>query len=298
MYETDSKRGFRRLIKTGTKKPSLHEFTYAGTKVVLIDTPGFDDTFLKDGDVLKEVATCLQLTYESNMKLTGIIYMHRIADPRMNHGGMRNLAMFRKLCGPDPMKNIILATSFWSKVTEETGIEREHQLRTKPEFWKEMIEEGAQMERIGDTKDSNLALVGKLVHRGRIRLQIQMEMCDEKKLLAETQAAEQVNGELAEMAKMHAEELLKLQQELQDAIKASDQKLETALKSELTKSERRLQQMQQQQEALKADRRNEIRLLEQDFDRRLRRVEAEKKVSSSESLSSNAKSYRKKRIQP
>ena len=232
------------------------------------------------------------------MKLTGIIYIHRIADPRMNHGGMRNLAMFRKLCGPDPMKNVILATSFWSKVTEETGVEREHQLRTHPEFWKEMIEEGAQMERIGDTKDSNLALVEKLVHRGRIRLQIQIEMCDKKKLLAETQAAKQVNGELAEMAKMHAEELLKLQQELQDAMKAADQKLETTLKRELTKSERKLQQMQQQQEALKADRRNEIRVLEQDFDRRLRRVEADKKVISSVNLLSSSNIYRKKRIQP
>ncbi|MCJ1315931.1 hypothetical protein MMC15_001251 [Xylographa vitiligo] len=267
-----------------TKKPSLHKFTHDGAAIVLIDTPGFDDTFLSDGDVLQEIAACLELTYKINMKLTGIIYMHRIVDPRMNHGGMRNLAMFRKLCGPEPMKNVVLATSFWSKVTEEEGLDREHQLRTNPDFWAEMIEEGAQMARIGDTKDSCLALVERMVHKGRIHLQIQIEMCDDELPLAKTQAGEQVNGELAEMARKHAEELLKLQQDLQDAIKAADQKLEKTLKRELTKSEKKLVQMQQQQEALKADRRNEIRVLEQEFDRRLRRVEAGKKEEADTDL--------------
>ena len=56
--------------------------------------------------------------------------------------------------------------------------------------------------------------------------------------------------------------------------------MEKTLKRELTKSQRKIEQMHDQQVALKADRRNEIRILEQEFDRRLRRVEAEKKVTT------------------
>lgn len=257
----------------------MHECTLDGVKMILIDTPGFDDTFLSDADVLQEVASCLQMTYVANMKLTGIIYMHRIIDPRLTHGGMRNLAMFRKLCGTDPMKNVVLATSFWGKVTPEEGAHRENQLRTKPEFWGEMVEEGARMARFENNKASGLTLVKSLLKKGRVSLQIQKEMCDEGIPLAQTQAGEQVNEELAEMARRHAEEMQRLQSELQDALKAQDVKMQTTLKRELTKSERKMQQMQAQQEALKEDRRNEIRVLEQEFDRRLRRVESEKKVT-------------------
>ena len=268
------------LKVVGTKNPSLHQFAHNGTNIILIDTPGFDDTFLSDGDVLREVATCLQMTYECNMKLSGIIYMHRISDTRMTHGGMRNLNMFRKLCGPDPMENIILTTSFWGKVTKEEGLAKETELRTNPDFWAEMIEEGAKTARFENTRESGLSLIESLIPQGKIALQIQREMCDEGVPLAETKAGEHVNEEIAEMSRKHAEEMQKLQQELQEAIKAADQKMEKTLKRELTKSQRKIEQMHDQQVALKADRRNEIRVLEQEFDRRLRRVEAEKKVTT------------------
>lgn len=269
------------LTLTGTKKPSLHRFNHAGTEVILIDTPGFDDTFLSDVDVLRDIATCLQITYQADMKLTGIIYMHRIIDIRMAHGGMRNLAMFRKLCGSDSMENVILSTSFWDKVTEQEGLEREEELRTNPDFWAEMIEEGAQIARFENARESGLALVETLVRKGRISLQIQKEMCDEGIPLAQTQAGEHVNGELAEMTRKHTEEMAKIQQELQDALKAADQKLERTLKRELTKGEKKYQRLYEQQEALKADRRNEMRIVEQEFDRLHRRIKAGNKVMKS-----------------
>ena len=204
--------------------------------------------------------------------------MHRIIDPRMTHGGMRNLAMFRKLCGIDPMENVLLTTSFWGMVTKQEGLDREKQLRTNPDFWAEMIEEGAQMARFENTRESGLALVETLIGKGRVSLQIQKEMCDDGIPLARTQAGEQVNEELAEMARKHAEEMAKLQQELQDSLKAADEKLEKTLKRELSKSEKKYERLHEQQEVLKADRRNEMRVLEQEFDRRLRRSEAGIKV--------------------
>jgi len=123
-----------------------------------------------------------------------------------------------------------------------------------------------------------------LLQKGKVSLQIQKEMVDEGKPLAQTKAGEQVNGDLEKMAKKHAEEIQKMQKELQDALKAQDQKMQTTLKKELTRSEKKLQQMKAQQEALKEDRRNEIRILEQEFDRRLRRVESEKKEEADATL--------------
>lgn len=266
---------------------SLHQFHHAGSKIVLIDTPGFDDTFLSDADILQDVAACLELTYNNNLKLTGIIYMHRIIDPRMTHGGMSNLAMFRKLCGSDPMPNVILATSFWGKVTQEEGLEREEQLRTNPDFWAEMIEDGAQIARFENSRESGLALIETLIGKDRISLRIQKEMCEDGIPLAQTQAGEHVNAELAELARKHAEEMTRLQQELQDALKAADEKLEKTVKRELSKSEKKLQRLYEQQEALKAERRNEKRAVDQELDRWKRRVEAGIKVETESCLKAN-----------
>jgi hypothetical protein len=90
----------------------MYNFLHSGHNTVLIDTPGFDDGYRTDGEVLKDIASCLQFTHEHNMKLTGIIYLHRITDPKITHSTMRNLTMFRKLCGNGSLKNVVPTTSF------------------------------------------------------------------------------------------------------------------------------------------------------------------------------------------
>lgn len=245
----------------------------------MIDTPGFDDTYRTDADVLQDVATCLNMTYEANMKLTGLVYLHRIIDPRMTHGGMRNLAMFRKLCGSDPMKNVILATTFWGEVNPTLAKNRENELRTNPDYWAEMIDEGARMAQFENTKESALKIVLDLMPKGKISLDIQKQMCDQGLPLASTHAGVALNAELEEIAKKHAEEMQRLQMEMAEAMQAQDSKLHATLQRQTTKYEKRLEDVHAQQEVLKENRRNELRALEQEFDKRLRRMEVERQVS-------------------
>ena len=68
--------------------------------VYLIDTPGFDGTNKNDTEVLSEVATWLADSYQSKIRLHGIIFLHRITDNRLQGSAKRTLAMLRKLCGP------------------------------------------------------------------------------------------------------------------------------------------------------------------------------------------------------
>lgn len=72
------------------------------TKTVwLIDTPGFDDTETSDADVFQEIATFLARCFETGIRLSGVIYLHRITDPRMSGSAMKNLELFKLLCGKD-----------------------------------------------------------------------------------------------------------------------------------------------------------------------------------------------------
>jgi hypothetical protein len=44
------------------------------------------------------------------MKLSGLIYVHRISDVLMGGISSRNFRMFRKLCGDDTLKNVVIVT--------------------------------------------------------------------------------------------------------------------------------------------------------------------------------------------
>jgi hypothetical protein len=56
----------------------------------------------------------------------------------MEGSALRNLRMFRKLCGEDFMKSVVLGTTFWDKVGEEQGADREKELLETDDFFKEM----------------------------------------------------------------------------------------------------------------------------------------------------------------
>jgi hypothetical protein len=115
------------------------------TTVYLVDTPGFDDTHRSDTEVLRDLATWLTESYTANIKLSGIIYLHRISDIRMQGSAKRNLLMFKKLCGDNALKSVILGTTMWDRVSELEGVAREKELISTPDFWGWMVSQGSRV---------------------------------------------------------------------------------------------------------------------------------------------------------
>ena len=74
------------------------------------------------------------------MKVAGIIYLHEITQTRMVGTAIRNLEMFKKLCGNDALVNVVLGTTKWGELRPEVGQKREKQLAEL--FWKDMIQRG------------------------------------------------------------------------------------------------------------------------------------------------------------
>ena len=64
-----------------------------------MDIPGFDDTYKLDADILREIANYLTKACEINIKLTGIIYLHSISNVHLSGYGMKNIRIFKVLCG-------------------------------------------------------------------------------------------------------------------------------------------------------------------------------------------------------
>lgn len=84
--------------------------------VYFADTPGFDDSARSDTDVLKNIVTWLGAMREERIKLSAIIYLHRITAVRMGGTAWRNLRMLHNLVGADNMANVLLVSTCWEEV--------------------------------------------------------------------------------------------------------------------------------------------------------------------------------------
>lgn len=255
------------LIALGTSNVGIYESNYnANTKIFFVDTPGFDDTYKSDTDILREIADWLSQAYGNNIKLTGIVYLHRILDVRLGGSAMKNLRMFKKLCGDDALPSVVLATTWWTGVDASTGAQRETELATRDSFWAGMISKGSRMFRQDQGETSARHIVDYLVSRKRpVTLRIQEELVDEKKKLDETGAGLEVDAQLAAQKKEFEAKLLQIKSEMQQAIKERDREYQEDLitfrretEEKMRKAEEDRLRLQMDQEELRRQRDAEL----------------------------------------
>ena len=121
---------------------------------------------------------------------------------------LKNLAVFKDLCGDENLKNIVLVTTMWDELQDESlGSKREGELLST--FWKDMIHLGSRTCRFQRNHESAWDIVNCLDLEGarqtRTPLEIQREMVDRGLPLHETGAAKTLFGYLgAEFKKVWA----------------------------------------------------------------------------------------------
>ncbi|KAG9311529.1 P-loop containing nucleoside triphosphate hydrolase protein [Chiua virens] len=202
-----------------------------GRPIVLIDTPGFDDSRegITDTDILEKIVQFLEPTNGEGIKLNGVVYMHRISDPRVGGASRKNLRLFRSLCGDKNLGNVRIVTTNWSRVSEEEGDRREADLKSNA--FKALLDCGAQMRRHANTVESARKIMSELVPLPAMTMQIQEELREGKKL-SETAAGKVVMEEMADAQKKHERELADLKKEMEVAAEAKDHALRLELEEE------------------------------------------------------------------
>ncbi|KAJ5729238.1 uncharacterized protein N7483_003746 [Penicillium malachiteum] len=213
--------------------------------VYLVDTPGFDDTNRKDTDILKDIAAWLTKTYKESIRLGGILYLHRISDNRIGGCAYRNLIMFKKLCGPDGIKNVIFLSTFWEKVDPTEGDAREKALEDKDEFWGYFVKQGARVQRHLNTEDSAMAAIKNFIPidatnepPNEIKLAIQTEMVDSGKDLDQTSAGQELQSELQKERDKMQQELNNTAREIREE---KDQEIRDLLQKDQDRQAKELQ---------------------------------------------------------
>ncbi|KAI6107641.1 hypothetical protein EDD16DRAFT_1712153 [Pisolithus croceorrhizus] len=197
-----------------------------GSNVVLVDTPGFDDTKKSDLQILESISDWLNKS-----------------DNRMAGTPLKNLRVFQKLCGNKAMSQVILVTTMWDEVEESVGNERLEELEGN--YWKMMIAQGSTTYRYMNTLESSRQLLSQLVERKRREVRLQKQIADKNLELRETDAGWELYSRLDQIAEKRAEILARITaQRHQAGGQATAEDLRKQYESLKTELDQTLQQMQ------------------------------------------------------
>ena len=196
-----------------------YQMTFEGRTVLLIDTPGFNDSSVRDVDILNDLAGWLAKSYEASVRLHGLIYLHGIQDARMTGSDRMHLNVFKKMTGLENMTQVVLATSFWDVTDHSKGEYREKQLSERNDFWKDMKDAGAAMIRFKNDRASAMDMVKHIVdHNKKTTLKIQVEM-QEGKTVRNTGAGQTLEEDISGRVKNAEKEFEKKNDDLRQAMK-------------------------------------------------------------------------------
>ncbi|KAJ2915646.1 hypothetical protein MD484_g4776, partial [Candolleomyces efflorescens] len=180
--------------------PPTHP-VYPGRRLVLVDTPGFDDSNSRgDFETLRRISVWLADVYESKnrrMKVAGFVYLHSIGQPRMTGSALLAYQLFCSMCGPIALGSVVLASTQWDTLVHNpsVGPVREKDLK---EFWSTSLAQGATYKRVGvvnpkrDTED----IIEHILRKNPIATQIQEELVQLSKRVVQTEAAQTLRAML------------------------------------------------------------------------------------------------------
>ena len=149
--------------------------------------------------------------YEKDIRLSGLLFFHRISDNRMGGSPLKYLEMFQNLCGPEALKNVVLVTTMWDEVEEEEGRQREAELSEK--YWNTMLELDCRISRFLNTKESAWNIVSQF-QKARCTVLLQRELVDLRLELAATSAGRTLFSSLIEFIKKLKEILAQIEAKL------------------------------------------------------------------------------------
>ncbi|KAH6905833.1 hypothetical protein BKA70DRAFT_1107178 [Coprinopsis sp. MPI-PUGE-AT-0042] len=181
-------------------------------RLILVDTPGFDDSFSDDSEILRKVSVWLARCYNDAMAVAGIVYISDISQKRMFGSTRMSLNMLMKLCGEESLNRVVLATSQWDTLTSEAskGKAEERQDELKMTYWKAASDLRASIRAIRQ-KPQDLEAVVNHVLKTYFDIQssdivvfgIQKEIVDLKMSLPATAAGRELKLTLDELLRLH-----------------------------------------------------------------------------------------------
>ena len=206
-------------VFAGTKKVETYQIP--GTDIYLLDTPGFDDPVMSDTEILQNITSFLEDCRADDVQIMGALYIHPITETKMKRSGLTNLLMFRKIVGKDNMHNIRLVTTKWTHEPRDRHESNEHQLATSEEYWKPLLDAGAEMVRFEDSWASAMEILRPLVQGEDFTPRL-LEEVDQGLSVPDTGAGQVISDKVDEALRARSKEIAEFLAAQQQAEREKD----------------------------------------------------------------------------
>jgi GTP-binding protein EngB required for normal cell division len=221
------------IVYTETSETEEYALQYRGRHYMMIDSPGFNDSKKDDNEIFDNLANYLVSKYKAGRLLNGLIYLVSILDTRMKGSELRNLRMFKKLCGKENFKSIILGLTFCDREPDKDVREmRKTELISNPDWWGKMVKDGSTVVEIPyhlDHPEASLAILDRFATHEEITLQLQEEVVHRGKKISDTEAASMVRHN--QQLKTIREDGFKMYAEVKSRLEGRRSALEEASRS-------------------------------------------------------------------
>ena len=195
----------------------------------------------------------------------------------------KNLRTFKKMVGSGSMTSVSLVSTMWSASTGKEEGERDFQLRTKVEYWKSMIDEGATPYRHTNDRESAFKIIRPLLQKDPTVLKMQHEMVDQGKKLNNTEAGREVDAGISLQRELLEKKIEDTKVQMNQALAEKDQKWVNQLAADQEKYEQQVKDTRSAQEEMKssmekifAEKEEQYKKSLEEIDGKLRKAEEER----------------------
>ncbi|KAJ8124768.1 hypothetical protein O1611_g8872 [Lasiodiplodia mahajangana] len=131
--------------------PTKHRF--GQNPIMLIDTPGFEDPARDNVDILKEITRHVK-------GVSGIIYLHRCTDSRLDGDRRLNFEIIKAICGTEFYSRVVICSTFWDQTSGAPSrshltqhVDRMESLLNDPTAFGEVMKMGAEYREFWGNKE-------------------------------------------------------------------------------------------------------------------------------------------------
>lgn len=156
--------------------------------------------------------------------------MHRISDIRVGGLAIEDFHIFRKMCGTETLRNVVIMTTMWGKVSAEEGKRRASELEEMDDFFKPALVKGARLvHQKSDTVQAARDIIRPILDNHPNPLKIQVEMGDEGKPFDRTETGERLDKRLAEMLEAFSIRMATILAAAEEARRVKDESAQKAM---------------------------------------------------------------------
>ncbi|KAF3924855.1 hypothetical protein ABW21_db0204643 [Orbilia brochopaga] len=231
-------------LNSTTKQATWYSAGAGKKGFYILDTPGFDDSYMSDFEILEGLTRELAAIYKDARPLTGIIYVHDISKEKMGKTSHKSLRTFQNLVGETSLKNVVLVTTHWNRYFKGAQILRETELRTT--FWASMLARGSQILRHSGSRKSALNIVKMLLDREPVVIRIVEQTVKDRLPVGQTDAGTVVADGLRDLEGKLVYNIASVNEEMAD-IKGKQEQIRKAAAAESKRLEEEWKRASQQQ---------------------------------------------------